>query len=371
MWEEKVQYTGDDLDGILGYLTLEGFNDVYITTGRPIIYKMDGIHHKLGERSLQDQEVRSFVTKVTGDPQAASELMSTTREIDRAYSVTVRRDGVLEKARFRVAIVKARDGRGFSGPSITMRSISSDPVPLEKQMVEPELLEAFKSVQVGMVVIAGATGSGKSTLIAGFNKHRIEKEGANEVLLEASAPIEYVYDNCDFGNCVISQQEVAIFGGDTTSFAEFVRAALRRAPTIIVVGESRDRETFDAGMKAANTGHLTVTTMHVNSVADIPSRVISEFPESREARLFDFCMASRIWIVQRLVARKGGGRVPIREYLILTQEIINELSITPAHEIRGYTRKMIEEHGQTMEASAQQRYDEGLITIETLKSNLG
>src|SRR5690554_2879600 len=88
VWEEKVQYTGDDLDGILGYLTLEGFNDVYITTGRPIIYKMDGIHHKLGERSLQDQEVRSFVTKVTGDPQAASELMSTTREFDRAYSVS-------------------------------------------------------------------------------------------------------------------------------------------------------------------------------------------------------------------------------------------------------------------------------------------
>lgn len=374
MWKDKVSYDASSLDEILAYVEEDGgFNDIYFTAGRPIIFKRSGVNQRLGNRPLQKGEVNAFIRKITEDDQAHSVVMTSRESMDPSYSLTLKDEfgDTSKRFRYRVSIVRARDGFGFPSPMIVMRSITSDPVPLEKQMLEQEILTAIQRVRMGLIVIAGPTGSGKSTLLSGAILDALTNKNSSEVILTYEAPIEYVYEKVDLGNNIISQQEVNPNSGDCKSFSEGIRNALRRGPTRILVGESRDRETFEGVTKASNTGHIVYTTMHVNCVADIPNRVISEFPDSREARLFEFTLASRMWMVQILVPRKGGGRVPIREYLVLTQEIIDTLGVTAASDVRAVTQKLVEQHGQTMQASAKLRFEEGLISEDTYHSITG
>ncbi len=367
MWQEKASFLPEEIDIILKYLEEDvgGFNDLFLLAGRPPIYKKDSKHHLLGNRAMQVHEIQSFVNHITADTQASSQLMSTSEELKPSYSIGRRNE---KQYRYRVSVVPARDAFGSSSPQLVLRSIQADPMPLEVQNVEEELERALKTVEVGSVVVAGPTGSGKSSLMSGVIAHRVSDENNHENVLTYEAPIEYVYDRVCKGANIVVQHEIEPVSGHLKTFAAGIRSALRQAPTTILVGESRDEETFDNFMKAANTGHLALTTMHVNSVADIPNRVISEFPSGvRKARLLEFCASSKVWCVQLLVPKVGGGRVPIREFLILTPEHIEKLSNTEPENVRDVVFNMVRKDGQTLEQSAKRYLEDGKITEKRYK----
>lgn len=366
-WTEKQSYTPEDLDEMLRYLEEDagGFNDLFLIAGRPPIYKKDSKHIKLSERPLRVHECKGFVNHITDDLQAASELMSTSSEIASSYAIGRRAD---KQYRYRVSVVPARDSFGSSSPQLVLRSIQGTPMPLGVQNVEPELEQALKTVNVGAVVVAGPTGSGKSSLMSGVIAHRVENEENHEHVLTYEAPIEYVYEGVCKGANLVVQHEIAPIGGHLKSFAAGIKSALRQSPTTILVGESRDEETFDNFMKAANTGHLALTTMHVNTVADIPNRVINEFPaEVRKGRLLEFCAASKVWCVQLLIPKVGGGRVPIREFLTLKPNHIEQLSEIEPEDVRDVVRQLVEKDGQTLEQCAKRHLNDGRITERQYK----
>lgn len=367
MWQEKASYQPEDIVSILQYLEEDvgGFNDLFLIAGRPPIYKKDSKNQLLGKRNLQVHEVKGFVNFITEDTQAASQLMSSSEELKPSFTIGKRN---AKQYRYRVSVVPARDSLSSSSPQIVMRSIQGDPMPLEVQNVEPELEQALKTVNVGSVVVAGPTGSGKSSLMSGVIAHRVSDENSHENILTYEAPIEYVYDRVCEGANIVVQHEIAPVGGHLKTFAAGIRSALRQAPTTILVGESRDEETFDNFMKAANTGHLALTTMHVNTVADIPNRVISEFPGAvRKARLLEFCASSKIWCVQLLIPKVGGGRVPIREFLILKPEHIEKLSATEPENVRDVVFDMVRKDGQTLEQCAAKYFESGDISEKHYK----
>lgn len=358
----KHRFDRDDLDNILFYLENDagGFNDIFCLPGRPIIYTQDGFNKLLGERPLQKFEVSAFLTKITNDEQAASEMIASKTELSPSYNIGKRGQ---KQYRYRVSCVPHRDVNSDTSAQLVLRSIQPDPMPLSKQRVEPELQRALESVEKGSIVIAGPTGSGKSTLTSGVIMHRVSDPDRNERGLTYEAPIEYVFDKVCKGANFVVQHEISPLTGHLKTFSEGIRSALRQAPTFIFVGESRDQETFDNFMKASNTGHLAITTMHVNTVADIPNRVISEFPNnSRKARLMEFCQSSRVWVIQLLFPKVGGGRVPLREFLILTDELQERISACEPENVADTVKKLVAEYGQSMESSARKALDAGEIT---------
>lgn len=358
-FEEKPTYAPEDLDYILKHLEIEGFNDVYFSAGRPIIYKHSNKNKCLGTRNLQRFEVESFINYITKDSQAASAMQAGQLELHPSHEIS---DDESDLYRYRVSAVTARDGFGYSSPFVTMRSISGEPVPLEKQRVEDVLLEPLRTIRKGLIVIAGATGSGKSTLMSGLIEHRVTNPDSHEVVLTYESPIEYVYEQIIKYPNIVSQHEIAPIGGHLKTFADGLRASLREGPTTILIGESRDRETFEGMMKASNTGHLCLTTMHVNRVPDIPNRVVNEFPpEVRKARLLELIGASKIWLVQALINKVGGGRVPIRSFLVITPEVAEILSETDPDKIRPVVKELVSKFGQTMEECASRYYEAGEI----------
>ena len=179
----------------------------------------------------------------------------------------------------------------------------------------------------GMVMVTGPTGSGKSTLLSSMIRSIVEHEDANEVVLEYSSPIEYVYDGVKTPSSIIAQTEVGKHliphdgEGNARSqeslYAYAVRNSLRRKPTIILIGETRDEATMSASMEAALTGHLLYSTLHTIGVPAGLRRAIQFFPaEHRESAAMDVMETLRMIVTQILRPRIGGGRVALREYMI-------------------------------------------------------
>src|SRR5690606_4855540 len=171
----------------------------------------------------------------------------------------------------------------------------------------------------GLNIIAGSTGDGKSTTLAAALRDLIESDKIGKVINTYEEPIEFVYDGCDNLSSIVHQSEVPIM---VRSFADGIRASMRRNPDIILVGELRDNETISAAIEASMTGHLVWGTLHANRVADIMRRMVSRFDREEQAsRLGDIISSTRLLMVQRLVPGAQGGRVALREYLVCDDEV--------------------------------------------------
>ena len=185
------------------------------------------------------------------------------------------------------------------------------------------------------MIIAGATGSGKSTTMAAITRSHLENLDRPVKIVEVQAPIEYTFRDVtnalSGSSSVIGQSEV---GRHIRAFSDGVHAALRRKPHIINVGEARDFETIQASIEASLTGHLVYTTTHAGSVADAVRRLLSVFPASeRESRAYDLISALRFLMVQHLLPRiDRPGRVPIREYVRFTPRLRERLLDRPIND---------------------------------------
>lgn len=351
--QEPARMTIDALNDILIHCVKHGASDITLQTGEPVIAEIYGKLTKVTRRKLANMEVGEVLNAMYG-PNATTLIMGG-KDIDTHYEIRPNRT---DRYRFRINGTGCQV-EGHDAIQITARTIPTDPPTLASMQLPQVLLDAIAPEQ-GVVYVTGATGSGKSTLLSSIIRDITENKESHRKVLTYESPIEFVYDNVQKTSAIVSQSEIP---RHLPSFAAGVRNALRRKPRLILVGEARDTETISAVMEAAMTGHPVYTTLHSNSVAETMRRLVITFPpEERQGRTIDIIETVRLVISQRLVPTVDGKRVALREYLVFDEMIRDILLETDILNITNVVRKLVREHGRTIEADAREKYEAGVIS---------
>lgn len=350
--EEPDRFTEEHIDPMLMWCVKQGSSDITIQTDRPIYNEIHGALYPGTVRPIDAADMAVMLTKIYG-PEAQARLASA-RDLDVSYEI---RPDRYTRIRFRVNIT-AILSRGRDSAQITMRVLPSEPPTLKDLNIEQEVIDAWAPRQ-GIVIITGPTGSGKTTLLAAGNRMLLERGQGCGKMLTYEAPIEYTYDTIRSPRSLVSQTEIPRHLPD---FAHGVRNALRRKPEIILVGESRDRETINAAIEAAQTGHAVYTTTHTTGVANTVQRMLSTYDMSeREERAVAMMETLRLIVTQALVPRTGGGRLGVREWMVFPDEVREKLMDMHFTEWPNEIRRMTNQYGRSMQKSAEKAYEEGLI----------
>lgn len=351
--QEPIRLSIDTLNEILIHSVKLGASDITLQTGEPIFAEIYGRLIKVTRRRLSNTEVGEIINAMYG-PNGMAQIMSG-KDIDTHYEIRPNRT---DRYRFRINATGCQV-EGHDGLQITARTIPGEPPKLIDMQLPQVIIDAITPEQ-GVVYVTGATGSGKSTLLAAIIRDIAENAESNRKVLTYEAPIEFVYDSIERISSIISQSEIP---RHLPSFAAGVRNALRRKPRLILVGEARDPETISAVMEAAMTGHPVYTTLHSNGVAETVRRLVTTFPpEERQGRTIDIIETIRLVISQRLVPTVDGKRVALREYLVFDEKVRDVLLEIDPINITAMVRKMVREHGRTMEVDAKEKFTDGLIT---------
>lgn len=276
----------------------ENISDLNFSVGRAPQVEVSGSLVSVpivGLERMSPYQTEMIALHLMGQDREVMRKLIQTGSTDLSYSIP----GV---TRFRVNIFTQRGTY-----AIVMRVIPTG-VPSIEKLGLPEVLYSVATEKNGIVLVTGPTGSGKSTTLAAVINEINEKNAYHIVTIED--PIEYLHSH---RHCTINQREL---GSDTTSFAMALRAALRQAPKVILVGEMRDIETTEIALEAAETGHLVLSTLHTIDASKTIDRIIGIFPKNDEQQIRTrFAQTFKYVISQRLVPRKGGGRVAAIEVL--------------------------------------------------------
>lgn len=319
----------EDFRSLLMSCVLSGASDITIQSDQQPRAEIHGLLYRTTRRPWGPSEVDQVLMEVYGGANARTEINGQ-RVLDFSYELNLT-DGSRQRFRCNAIGIFGRDGQGVE---ITLRALPSITPSLESVSLSGEERLAL-SPRDGIVIIAGATGSGKSTTMAAITRSHLENLSRPVKIVDIQAPIEYTFRDVtnalSGSSSVIGQSEV---GRHIRGFADGVHAALRRKPHIINVGEARDFETIQASIEASLTGHLVYTTTHAGSVADAVRRLLSAFPANeRESRAYDLVSALRFLMVQHLIPRiDRPGRVPIREYVRFTSRLRERLLDRPISE---------------------------------------
>lgn len=280
----------------------ENISDLNFSVGRAPQVEVSGSLVSVpivGLERMSPYQTEMIALHLMGEDREVMRKLIHTGSTDLSYSIP----GV---TRFRVNIFTQRGTF-----AIVMRVIPTG-VPSIEQLGLPQVLYNVAGEKNGIVLVTGPTGSGKSTTLAAVIDEINEKNAFHIVTIED--PIEYLHSH---KHCTINQREL---GSDTTSFAMALRAALRQAPKVILVGEMRDIETTEIALEAAETGHLVLSTLHTIDASKTIDRIIGIFPKNDEQQIRTrFAQTFKYVISQRLVPRKGGGRVAAIEVLKSTE----------------------------------------------------
>jgi twitching motility protein PilU len=236
-------------------------------------------------------------------------------------------------------------------------------IPTVDELELPENLKEIAMTTRGLVIIVGATGSGKSTTLAAMVGHRNNSSRGHIVTIED--PVEYVHPH---GNCVITQREVGV---DTESWHAALKNTLRQAPDVILIGEIRDRETMEYGIQFAETGHLCLATMHANNANQALDRIINFFPEEKRSQLLmDLSLNVEALISQRLIPRQNGeGRVAAMEIMLASPLISDLIFKGEVARIKEIMAKSTRLGMRTFDQSLFALYEKGTISYEEVMRN--
>jgi twitching motility protein PilT len=283
------------LDSWLERLVAQGGSDLLLVPHAPASMRMEGSLAAIGDGPLTGDEIEAAVLPALA-PHAREEYRQS-QIADSSYRV----EGL---GRFRINLHRER-GRAAA----TVRALPSK-VPNLDELHLPAGVAALAKLQRGLVIIGGATGSGKTTTLAALVNEINQNDARHIVTIED--PIEYEHTH---NLSVIEQVEIGI---DAPDFPTALRAALRQAPDVIVVGEMRDPETARIALSAAETGHLVFTTLHTTDAASTVSRIADSFPQERQHSVrAEMAMALAAMLTQTLIPRRNGGRVPAAELLMV------------------------------------------------------
>lgn len=356
---EPARFARHDVEALFLWATEQGASDITIQTNEQIFIEVHGKMHRITRHALTQGEVLELVVALY-ESESAKKEMAGSGALD--FSYTARPDRT-RRARFRVNATPGL-ADGARGAQITARTIPTKPPTFSELGIEEDIRLNFAPRQ-GLVVITGGTGSGKSTLLAAGIRGLAEDPEGHRKIITYEAPIEYVYDEVDSPTTIISQHEI---GQHLPNFAEAVRNALRRKPSIILVGEARDAETIGEAITASMTGHLVYTTVHSNGFSDTIRRMVNVFPEGeRNARAVDIISSMRMIVSQTLVPSTDGRRVALREYVVFNEDIVDLLLDGGLENLTASCRKVLREHGRSFLTDAKAKLAEGRISRKTFE----
>ncbi len=350
--EEPNRFTEDDIDIFLLWCVKQNSSDITIQNDRPVYNEIHGTLYPATFREIDAADMAVFLQKIYG-PEARARLASA-KDLDVSYEI---RPDRYTRIRFRVNIT-AILSKGRDAAQITMRVLPSEPPTFRDLNIEREIIDAWAPRQ-GIVIVTGPTGSGKTTLLAAGNRMLLERPHGCGKMLTYEAPIEYVYDTIQSPRSLVSQTEIP---RHLPNFAHGIRNALRRKPEVILVGESRDRETINASIEAAQTGHAVYTTTHTLGVANTVARMLSTYDmNEREERAVALMETLRLIVTQALVPRVGGGRCGVREWMQFPDDVREKLMDMHFTKWPNEIQRMINQYGRSMQKSAEIAFEAGTI----------
>lgn len=290
------------LDDLFKVMKDQDASDLHIASGAPPYLRVHGDMVRLNYRDLGPEETQALLFEILTERQKKSFIENW--ELDCTYQSPV-------GARVRVNIFMQRNGMGG-----VFRFIPENILPLEKLDLPRSLLDLV-TVDKGLVLVTGPTGSGKSTTLASMIDYLNQNEHGHIITVED--PIEFVHTN---KNCLVNQREIA---SHTKSFAKALKAALREDPDILLVGEMRDLETISLALTAAETGHLVLGTLHTNSAAKSVDRIIDIFPPEQQSQVRTMLSESLRGVVAQSLFKRADrpGRIAAVEILFNTPAVAN------------------------------------------------
>jgi len=320
-------------------------SDLHISTSTPPQVRIHGHLERLAMPELNPSETKQLVYSVLTDSQ--KKRFEETLELDFSF-------GIKGLARFRCNVFNQRGAVG------AVYRLIPEKIRAFSELGLPMVLSTLAEKPRGLVLVTGPTGSGKSTTLAAMvDKINIERK---DHILTIEDPIEYIHQH---KGCLVNQREVH---SDTGSFSNALRAALREDPDIVLIGEMRDLETVESALKIAETGHLTLATLHTNSAAQTINRIIDIFPANQQAQIrTQLSLVLEGIVCQALLPRSDGkGRVVSLEILVPTPAIRNLIRDDKVHQIYGAMQAGQEKLGmQTANQSLASLYMKRLITLDT------
>ena len=330
----------NNLERVLRLMAEKNASDVYLSANTPILIKIHGQIMQLSDQLLSTSQTRQLLAELL-TPQQMEELDDTGE-----LNVGV---GLARVGSFRLSAFKQRGSIAavFRCIPIEIPSLASLGMPL--------LLSQLVSEKRGLILMVGATGTGKSTTLASMLEWRNTEMPGHILTIED--PIEYLFTN---KKSVVNQREV---GRDTQSLQVALRNALRQAPDVIMIGEIRDRETMSSALSYALSGHLVLATLHANNSYHALGRIMSFYtPESRATLLSDLSSGLRAIVSQRLLRANAGGRVAAIEVLLNTKLVAELIDKGDLFSVKEAVEKSMAEGSQTFEQDIARLITEGIIS---------
>jgi len=322
-------------------------SDLFFTSNSPIKIKIEGQIHAINKQVLAPEAVRAAAFSLMTPEQI--EYFQRELEIDFAIS----EPGL---GRFRCAIFYQR---GF--PAMVMRYITAD-MPRLEQLGLPDSLIDLAKLKRGLILMVGATGSGKSTTLAAMINYRNEHFSDHIITIED--PIEFLHTN---KRSIINQREVGL---DTRTYSRALKGAMRAAPDVILIGEIRDRESMEAAISLSGTGHLVLATLHANNCAETLDRIINMFPHQQHPQiLLDLSQYLKAILAQRLVPGADGRRAAALEIMINTPHISDLIRKGDVSSIKEAIQASGEKGIQSFDQSLVELFKAGRVSLDDALAN--
>jgi twitching motility protein PilU len=322
-------------------------SDIFITAGAPIHIKIEGVAMPINQQKMDPPTVERMLRELLTPEQY--DRFDKAKELNLSV-------GRREQGNFRVNVMQQRNSI-----AIVVRFIQGNIPKLETLSLPPVLADVIMEKR-GLVLVVGATGSGKSTTMASMIDHRNNSRSGH--ILTVEDPIEYLFTH---KKSLINQREVGI---DTESWHEALKNAMRQAPDCILIGEIRDRDTMQAALAYAQTGHLCLATLHANNAYHALNRVINFFPlENRSLLYLDLSVALKCIISQRLVTKPDGKRLPAMEILMNTRHVSELIERGEINEIKEAMEQSLAPASQTFEQDLFRMYKDGIIELDEALAN--
>jgi twitching motility protein PilU len=322
-------------------------SDIFLSVGSPINIKINGVAMPVNQAIMTADSVKQLLYEILTERQIKE--YEEEMELNTALPI----EGV---GSFRISALRQK-----GSPAVVVRYIPSS-IPSIDSLGVPEALKEVVMQKRGLILMVGATGSGKSTSLSAMLDYRNERKSGHILTLED--PVEFIFTN---KKSIVNQREV---GTDTKSFEVALKNALRQAPDCILIGEIRDKQTMAAALAYSQSGHLCLATLHANNSYHAMNRIINFYPlENRPSLLLDLAAALQSIISQRLVRTKTGARVAAAEVLLNTRHIAELIEKGEINEIKDALEKSMSPGSQTFEQSLFKLFMDGKITQDEAMAN--
>ena len=329
-----------NMEKVLRLMAEKKASDVYLSTRSPILIKIHGAIMQMSEQLLTPQQIRSLLSEVISPKQL--EDLDETGELNVGV-------GVAGAGLFRLSAFRQRGSL-----AAVFRCIPTE-IPAFSTLGLPSVLESLILEKRGLVLMVGATGTGKSTTLAAMLEHRNQNMSGHILTIED--PVEFLFTH---KKSVVNQREV---GRDTASLKVALKNALRQATDVILIGEIRDQETMSAAISYALSGHLVVATLHANNSYHAMGRILSFYsPDSRPALLADLAAGLKAIVSQRLLRATEGGRVPSVEVMMNTKLMAELIERGDLNGVKEAMEKSMTAGSQTFEQDLARMIRAGIVS---------